>query len=95
MSAVPDGCPLSYRSPLERPQKCPCYYQQNCKIKKLGSNPSNCSVDVLKVFEGYIKRCSCYDNQLSSTVTLFRRTVVNPVIEIVKDMEKKESEQRR
>lgn len=39
------------------------------------------------LFDAYIKRNVCYEGQLNSTVHLFRRTLMIPILKLIKELE--------
>jgi len=45
-----------------------------------------------ELFNEYVKNNQCYDGQLSSTVHLFRKKLMIPILNIIKELEKKADE---
>ena len=45
------------------------------------------TTEVLKVFKKYLQRNTIYENQVASSVRSFRRSLMNPVLELIKKME--------
>ena len=44
------------------------------------------------LFKEFIEKHECYDGQISTTVQTFRRTLMIPILNIIKELEKKADE---
>lgn len=50
------------------------------------------TVKAIILFDAYIKRNECFEGQLGSTVHLFRKKLMIPILNMIKELEKKTDE---